>query len=38
MVAVQGDLAIAVFVENAESGSVTAGPLLEQFLRDAAIP
>jgi cell division protein FtsI/penicillin-binding protein 2 len=33
MIAVQGDLAVAVFVEDAESGSVTAGPLLEEFLR-----
>lgn len=33
MIAVQGDLAVAVFVEDAESGSATAGPLLEQFLR-----
>ena len=36
MVAVQGDLAVAVFVEDAESGSVTAGPLLEEFLRNIA--
>lgn len=34
MVAVQGDLAVAVFVEEAESGSATAGPLLEEFLRN----
>ena len=33
MIAVQGDLAVAVFVEDAESGSATAGPLLEEFLR-----
>lgn len=33
MIAVQGDLAVAVFVEEAESGSVTAGPLIEEFLR-----
>lgn len=36
MIAIQGDLAVAVFVEDAESGSVTAGPLLEDFLRAAA--
>ncbi|TDD96876.1 penicillin-binding protein [Jiangella asiatica] len=33
MVAFQGDLAVAVFVEDGESGSRTAGPLLEEFLR-----
>jgi cell division protein FtsI/penicillin-binding protein 2 len=33
MIAIQGDLAVAVFVEDGESGSRTAGPLLEQFLR-----
>ena len=33
MIAIQGDLAVAVFVEDAESGSRTAGPLLEAFLR-----
>lgn len=32
MVAVQGDLAVAVFVEDAESGSSTAGPILRDFL------
>jgi hypothetical protein len=32
MVATQGDLAVAVFVETGESGSRTAGPLLAQFL------
>jgi cell division protein FtsI/penicillin-binding protein 2 len=32
MVAFQGDLAVAVFVETGESGSQTAGPLLEAFL------
>ncbi len=32
MVAVQGDLAVAVFVEQAESGSATAGPILKDFL------
>lgn len=33
MVAARGDLAVAVFVETGESGSRTAGPLLEQMLR-----
>lgn len=36
MVAVQGDLAVAVFVETGEYGSTTAGPLLEQFLFSVA--
>jgi cell division protein FtsI/penicillin-binding protein 2 len=35
MVAAQGDLAVAVFVEVGESGSRTAGPILEEFLRAA---
>jgi cell division protein FtsI/penicillin-binding protein 2 len=35
MVAAQGDLAVAVFVHTGESGSKTAGPLLEEFLRAA---
>jgi cell division protein FtsI/penicillin-binding protein 2 len=35
MVAVQGALAVAVFVEVGESGSRTAGPILEAFLREA---
>ena len=35
MVAAQGDLAVAVFVQTGESGSRTAGPLLEAFLRGA---
>lgn len=35
MIAAQGDLAVAVFVEVGESGSQTAGPLLEEFLRAA---
>ncbi len=34
MIAVQGDLAVAVFVDVGESGSQTAGPILEEFLRD----
>ncbi len=32
MIAVHGDLAVAVFVEDGQSGSGTAGPLLRQFL------
>ncbi|WP_121254128.1 penicillin-binding transpeptidase domain-containing protein [Nocardioides ferulae] len=35
MVAAQGDLAVAVFVEEGASGSGTAGPILESFLRAA---
>lgn len=35
MIAAQGDLAVAVFVQTGESGSRTAGPLLEEFLRGA---
>jgi cell division protein FtsI/penicillin-binding protein 2 len=31
MVAGRGDLTVAVYVENGESGSKTAGPLLKQF-------
>ena len=33
MIATRGDLAVSVFVETGDSGSTTAGPLLEQFLR-----
>lgn len=33
MVAAQGDLAVAVFVEVGRGGSTTAGPILEAFLR-----
>ncbi|KQW47721.1 penicillin-binding protein [Nocardioides sp. Root1257] len=33
MVAAQGDLAVAVYVDEGSSGSGTAGPILEQFLR-----
>jgi cell division protein FtsI/penicillin-binding protein 2 len=33
MIANQGDLAVAVFVEEGQSGSQTAGPILEEFLR-----
>ena len=36
MIAAQGDLAVAVFVDRGESGSGTAGPILEAFLRGAA--
>ncbi len=32
MIAVHGDLAVAVFVEDGQSGSGTAGPILKQFL------
>lgn len=35
MVAAQGDLAVAVFVEVGESGSQTAGPIIEELLRAA---
>ncbi len=35
MVGAQGDLAVAVFVEVGDSGSRTAGPLLERLLRAA---
>ena len=35
MIAVHGDLAVAVFVDVGASGSGTAGPVLEQFLRAA---
>ncbi|GAA4816081.1 penicillin-binding transpeptidase domain-containing protein [Nocardioides caeni] len=35
MVAAKGDLAVAVFVQTGDSGSSTAGPLLEEFLRNA---
>ncbi len=33
MIAAQGDLAVAVFVQDGQSGSTTAGPILEAFLR-----
>ncbi|GAA4373340.1 penicillin-binding transpeptidase domain-containing protein [Nocardioides caricicola] len=35
MVAAQGDLAVAVYVDEGTSGSGTAGPILEAFLRAA---
>jgi len=37
MVAAQGDLAVAVFVDEGASGSRTAGPILEQFLRSSRV-
>lgn len=36
MIATQGDLAVAVFVEEGASGSGTAGPILRSFLAGAA--
>src|SRR4029079_19610365 len=33
MIAIHGDLAVAVFVEDGQSGSGTAGPIVEEFLR-----
>ncbi|MHA7261718.1 penicillin-binding transpeptidase domain-containing protein [Arthrobacter sp. TMN-37] len=36
IVALQGDLAVAVFVEEGELGSTSGGPLMEAFLRGAA--
>ncbi|MPV89380.1 penicillin-binding protein [Georgenia ruanii] len=36
MIAFQGDLAVATFVEDGIAGAQTAGPLLEEFLRRAA--
>jgi cell division protein FtsI/penicillin-binding protein 2 len=35
IVALQGDLAVAVFVEEGELGSTSGGPLMEEFLRGA---
>jgi len=35
MIAAQGDLAVAVFVDTGESGSHTAGPILKSFLQAA---
>lgn len=32
MIAIQGDLAVAVFVEEGEFGSTTAGPVMDAFL------
>ncbi|HEY5553520.1 MAG TPA: penicillin-binding transpeptidase domain-containing protein, partial [Cellulomonas sp.] len=36
MLAIQGDLAVAVFVDEGDYGSTTSGPLLKQFLLAAA--
>lgn len=36
IIALQGDLAVAVFVEEGELGSTSGGPLMEAFLRGAA--
>jgi cell division protein FtsI/penicillin-binding protein 2 len=33
MIAIHGDLAVVVFVEDGGTGAATAGPILEQFLR-----
>ena len=35
MIAAQGDLAVCVYVDNGSSGSQTAGPVVEAFLRAA---
>ncbi|MGD8199123.1 penicillin-binding transpeptidase domain-containing protein [Ornithinimicrobium sp. W1679] len=35
MIAVQGDLAVAIFVEEGEFGSTTVGPLMDAFLTEA---
>ncbi|MGO0578320.1 penicillin-binding transpeptidase domain-containing protein [Ornithinimicrobium panacihumi] len=32
MIAIQGDLAVAVFVEEGDFGSTTAGPIMDDFL------
>ncbi|EAQ00913.1 putative secreted penicillin binding protein [Janibacter sp. HTCC2649] len=36
MIGIQGDLAVAVFVDEGEGGATTAGPLLEAYLRAIA--
>jgi cell division protein FtsI/penicillin-binding protein 2 len=36
MIAVQGDLAVAIFVEEGEFGSTTVGPLMDAFLTRAS--
>lgn len=36
MIAIQGDLAVAVFVEDGAGGARTAGPVLKSFLRQVA--
>ena len=33
MIAIHGDRAVVVFVEDGGTGAATAGPILEQFLR-----
>ena len=33
IIGIQGDLAVAVFVDEGEGGAATAGPILERFLR-----
>jgi len=33
MIAAQGDLAVAVYVDEGENGAATSGPLVEAFLR-----
>lgn len=38
MIATQGDLAVAVFVEVGDYGTATAGPILEAFLRGVNNP
>jgi cell division protein FtsI/penicillin-binding protein 2 len=35
MIAAQGDLAVAIFVNDGKSGSATGGPLLRTFLANA---
>jgi cell division protein FtsI/penicillin-binding protein 2 len=35
MIAAQGDLAVAVYVDEGETGSSTSGPIVESFLRGA---
>lgn len=38
MIAIQGDLAVAVFVEEGSGGAATAGPILQAFLTSMATP
>lgn len=35
MIAIQGDIAVAVFVQEGEFGSTTAGPIMDAFLTEA---
>ena len=37
MVAIQGDLAVAIFVAEGEFGSTTVGPLMDAFLTQAEV-